>query len=242
MRGWSSEEVAHSYREKWPGFVAAVQGNGPLGVHHEVQKGAVIGRDDPWSQNIVLAWAYALARAANGAGALSVLDWGGALGQHYVLARALLPDVEFDYHCKELPAVCAEGKRVLPEVTFHDDDGWLARRYDLVLASNSLQYEEDWRARLRTFAEAARGWLFVTRVLVATGHPSFVTLQRAHAYGYATEYVGWVLNRDELLDTAHGCGLELVREFVFESGFPIDGAPETVGNRGFLFRRVEGQA
>jgi putative methyltransferase (TIGR04325 family) len=242
VRGWDAEEVARSYREKWPGFVAAVRGNGPLGVYHEVQQGAVIERDDPWAQNMVLTWAYALARAANGAGALSVLDWGGALGHHYVLARELLPDVEFDYHCKELPAVCAEGRRVLPEVTFHDDDGWLARRYDLVLASGSLQYEEDWRARLRTLAEAAQGWFFVTRVLVATDHPSFVALQRAHRYGYATEYVGWVLNRDELLDAARACGVQLVRELALESGFTIDGAPETVANRGFLFRRVAAQA
>jgi putative methyltransferase (TIGR04325 family) len=238
VRGWNAGEVARSYREKWPQFLEAVEGPGPLGVYHEVPLGAAIERDDPWAQNMVLTWAYALARAVGRAKALSVLDWGGALGHYYVLARELLPDVKFDYHCKELPTVCAEGRNVLPEVTFHDDDGWMARRYDLVLASNSLQYEEDWRARLRTLAVAAQGWLFLTRVPVAMDHPSFIAIQRAHRYGYATEYAGWVLNVDELLDAARGCGLELVREFVLQSPFTIDGAPAAVADRGFLFRCV----
>lgn len=32
-----------------------------------------------------------------------MLDWGGGLGAYYVYSRALLPDLELDYHCRELP-------------------------------------------------------------------------------------------------------------------------------------------
>jgi putative methyltransferase (TIGR04325 family) len=236
-RGWDAVEVARSYREKWPRFLEAVEGPGPLGVDHEVPLGVSIERHGLIAQSAVLAWAYALARATDGARDLSVLDWGGALGHYYVHARKLLPDVEFDYHCRELPAVCAEGRRVLSEVTFHEGDDCLGQRYDLVVASGSLQFDEDWRARLRTLTQAARKWLFLTRLPLVNNHPTFVVLQRAHAYGYATEYIGWVLNRHELLDAASDCGLELEREFALQPPFVPEGAPEPVAHGAFLFRR-----
>jgi putative methyltransferase (TIGR04325 family) len=237
-----AEQLARAYADKWPEFLKAVDGPGPLGIYHEVPAGRPIEREDPLAQNTVLAWAYALARVAGRERALSVLDWGGALGHYYVLARAVLPGVELDYHCREVPAVCAEGRRLLPEVTFHEDDDCLEDRYDLVFASGSLQYDQNWRARIRAFTDATRGWLLITRVPLACTHQSFVVLQRAYAYGYGTEYIGWVLNRDELLAAAGDCGLTLVREFVLLWPHEIDGAPEPVGERGFLFRRTEEQA
>lgn len=237
-RGWNEDQVARAYRERWPEFLQTVDGPGPLGVSHEVPLGFPIEREDPLAQNIVLAWAYALARAADGVGRLTVLDWGGALGHHHVLARNLFPDLGLDYHCRELPAVCAEGSRVQPEVTFHDDDVCLSRSFDLVLASNSLQYEQDWRGRLRALAAASAPWLLVTRVPLARIEPSFVVLQRAYQYGYGTEYVGWVLNRHELHEAAQACGLTLVREFSLLSPRHIEGAPEAVADAGFLFKRT----
>jgi transaldolase len=239
-RGWRAEEVARAYREKWPQFLEAVEGPGPLGVGHETPLGAPIRRDDPLAQNAVLAWAYVLARASHDAARISVLDWGGALGHHSVLARKLFPELELDYHCRELPAVCTEARQVLPDVTFHDDDRCLGAMYDVVLASNSLQYDEDWASRLEGLAGATRDWLFVTRVPVVCNHPSFVVLQRAYRYGYATEYLGWALSRQELLDVAGAFGLALVREFALLPPYSIDGAPDTVTDLGFLFSRSTG--
>jgi putative methyltransferase (TIGR04325 family) len=235
IRGWSVDEVARAYRRKWPRFIKAVEGPGPLGVGHEIPVGGPVARDDPLAQNAVLAWAYVLGRACHGAARISVLDWGGALGHHAVFARKLFPALHLDYHCRELPAVCTEGRHVLADVTFHDDDRCLGARYDVVLASNSLQYEEDWPSRLEDLARATHRWFFVTRVPVAYRHPSFVLLQRAYRYGYATEYVGWVLSHEELLDQAAASGLTLVREFVLMPAFLIDGAPDSVTDLGFLF-------
>lgn len=233
--GWRAEEVASAYREKWPRFVEAVEGDGALAVNHEVPAGAPIERNDVLAQNAVLAYAYALGRS-QGSGPISVLDYGGALGHHYVLARRLFPELEFDYHCRELPAVCATGREVLPEVTFHDTDVCFDRDYDLVVASSSLQYEEDWRMLLRRLAGASRRWTFLTRVPIARDHASFVVLQRAHAYGYATEYLGWVLSRDELLGAASDSGLALERELLLLPELSIHGAPEAFAHAGFLFR------
>jgi putative methyltransferase (TIGR04325 family) len=234
--GWGAEEVARAYREKWPRFLEALEGPGPLGVSHEVLVGAPIGRHDVVAQNTVLAFAFALARASNGSGPLSVLDRGGALGHFYLLARRLFPELELDYHCRELPAICAEGREVLPEVTFHDTDDCFERSYDLVMASGSLQYAEDWRELVRQLADVSASWTFFTRVPVVQQHPSFVVLQRAHAYGYATEYLGWVFNRDELLDAARNARLKLERELVIHSELLAAGAPEPFTHSGFLFR------
>jgi putative methyltransferase (TIGR04325 family) len=234
--GWDAEDVARAYRDKWPQFLDALEGSGPLGVSHEAPVGAPIDRHDVLAQNSVLAYAFALARATNGSAPVSVLDRGGALGHFYVLARRLFPDLELDYHCRELPAVCAAGREVLPEVSFHDTDDCFERSYDLVIASSSLQYEEDWPALLRRLANASERWTFLTRVPIAQQHASFVVLQRAHAYGYATEYLGWVFNRDELLRAAGGAGLALERELVLLPELSVDGAPEPFTHAGFLFR------
>lgn len=235
-RSWDAMEVARSYREKWPRFLDALEGPGPLGVNQEVPVGAAMYRYDLVAQNSVLAYAMALARAHDGSRRLSVLDWCGALGHFYVLAKRLFPDLELDYHCREAPAVSAEGREVLPEVTFYDTDDCFERSYDLVIASGSLQYEEDWQRPLGNLAHASARWAFVTRVPVVREHASFVVVQRAYRYGYGTETIGWVLNREEFLGAAADAGLELEREFVVHPQWTIEGAPEAPTHAGFLLR------
>jgi putative methyltransferase (TIGR04325 family) len=235
--GWDVDAIAEAYREKWPSFLQAVAGSGPLGVNHEVPLGVRVPREELDAQHIVLAFAYALTLAAQGKERLSLLDWGGGPGHYAVLAEALLPGVPLDYVSRDLPALAALGRELLPQHRFAADDGPLERTYDLVVASSSLHYHEDWRGLLTRLAAATRGYLYVTRVPVALGVPSFVVLQRAHAYGYDTEYLGWVLARAELLAAATDAGLVLQREILLPARFAADGAPEApTGHRGFLFR------
>lgn len=235
-RGWDVEAVAEAYRRKWPSFLEAIEGPGPLGVPHEVPEHVAIPRDDPLAHNIVFAYGHALAMASRSSESISVLDWGGALGHYRELGRRLLEDVELDYHCRELPAVCAVGRSLAPDLTFHEDDSCLERGYDLVLASGSLQYEQDWRGRLAELAAAARPWLFVTRMPVVETCPTFAARQRAYGYGYETEYVGWVLHRGELLAAGEAAGLELVREYALVGPMPVAGAPESPRHIGLLWR------
>lgn len=237
--GWEGGSVADAYFAKWPEWVDALSGPGPLGVHHEARVGEPIGRDDLAAHNMLLSFAYVLARAAHGRERLTVLDWGGGLGHYAKLARAVLPAVEFDWHCREVPSVAEVGSAVNPSVTFHTDDTCLDGVYDLVLVSASLQYEQEWARLLRRLASATRRFLLVTRLPVAAESDSFVVLQRAHAYGYATEYIGWVLSRREFLDEAAASGLELERELLLDAWLSAAGAPEDpIGHRGFLFRPV----
>jgi putative methyltransferase (TIGR04325 family) len=235
--GWDGGSVAEAYLAKWPEWVAALDGPGPLGVNHEARAGHHLDRDDVAAHNMLVSFAYVLARAAQGQERVSVLDWGGGLGHYEALARAVLPGVDLDWHCREVPSVARAGASVSPDVTFHTDDDCLARTYDLVLASSSLQYERDWRELLRRLGAATAGLLLVTRVPIALDAPSFVVLQRAEPYGYATEYLGWVISRDELLAEADAAGLVLDRELLLDAWLSAEKAPEDpIGHRGFLFR------
>jgi putative methyltransferase (TIGR04325 family) len=229
--GWDVEAVADAYGRKWPAYVNAIQPPKPLGVHHET---AEVLTGDAGAHNMLVTFAYVLGLAARGRDGISVLDWGGGFGHYHALARSVLPDLALEYHVKETPAVSARGRELNRDVTFHDGGACLDRRYDLVVASSSLQYAEDWQCLLRRFADAAERHLYVARVPVALTAPSFVVIQRPYVHGYDTEYLGWVLNREELLALAP----PLAREFLLDARFSAAGAPEDpVEHRSFLFNR-----
>jgi putative methyltransferase (TIGR04325 family) len=235
-KGWNVQAISDAYREKWPSFLAAIEGANPLGVNHEVPSGESVGFEDHGAHNTLVSYAYVLALAARTRERISLLDWGGGVGHYLALSRALVPGVEIDYHCRDVPVLARHGRELFPEASFYDDDSCLERRYDLVLASASLQYAPDWKATLAALAGVTDGLLYVTRAPVALCSPSFVVLQRAYDYGYDTEYLGWVFNREELVATVQGAGGRLVREFLLSAWLSAAGAPEApIGHRGFLF-------
>jgi len=242
VKGWDVDAIVAAYRRKWPSFVRALEGSGPLGVAHEVPEDVEVPTEDRGAHNTVVSYAYVLALTARKKDRVALLDWGGGSGHYYLFSRALLPDVEIEYHCKDVPKLVAYGRELFPEAAFYEDDSCLERQYDLVLASNSLQYSEDWRGTLARLAAAASGYVYVTRLPVALRSTSFVVVQRPYAYGYETEYLGWVVNREDLLEAAATAGLELVREFVLVDLLSARGAPEDpIEHRGFLFHAASGR-
>lgn len=234
ITGWDVPGVLDAYRSKLATFRDVVVGSGPLAVptSASVTRNVTSVSD----QNAILAFAYSLLLASRGRDTVSILDWGGGVGLYALLARALLPsDVGVEFHCKELPLVCSYGREAMPEVHFHDDEACLARTYDLVLASSSMQYTEDWPSLLEGLARATGGYLYLARVPIVVANPSFVVLQRAYRHGFG-EYLSWVFNRDELLDHARRADLRLVREFLLGYKPMIHGAPEQVETRSLLFQ------
>ena len=168
---------------------------------------------------------------------MSVLDWGGGMGHYALIAHAVLPEVAIDYTVMDLPALCAAGRAVLPEVTFETDaEACLGRRYDLVLASGSLQYAEEWRSLLRRLATASSAWVYLTRLPLVQRVETFAVVQRPHWAGYHTEYIGWVFNRREFLAACGAAGIALEREMLIEQGSLAAGAPERFTWGGFLLR------
>jgi putative methyltransferase (TIGR04325 family) len=229
--GWNDESVVNAERSKWEEFRALVASSAPLGFSHE--QPALGDVRNLYHHNIHLAFAFALARAAQGGRSVSVLDWGGGLGHYYLLARSLYPALELEYHVKEMPAIAAAGRELLPDVQWHDDDGCLTGSFDLVMVNGSLQYLGEWRHFLTRAAAATSRTLFLTRVPV---------VQRAAPYAarqseYGTEMIHWQFNERQLLTAIQDTGLTLVRE-VLVGGSPfVRGAPEQPEMRGWLFER-----
>jgi putative methyltransferase (TIGR04325 family) len=230
--GWNHPSVAQVMHERWPQFASVVKSTRPLGIFplapHVRHEGG---------HNVSMTFGYVLARAAHGKDRVSMLDWGGALGHYALMAKNLLPEAALDITIKDLPDVCRLGHQLLPSVAFETDDEECFRRsYDLVIASSSLQYVEDWRGVSSRLVKSAKGWTFVTRVSVVRAAPTFVVVQRPYAYGYRTEYISWVFNRDEFLSHMASTGAVLEREFIAGGNTQYVGAPEISETVGFLFR------
>jgi putative methyltransferase (TIGR04325 family) len=235
--GWLDDSVAATQRQKWSDFQRSLKGTGPLGISHEAHVGREITSLDYSAHNIIMTFAYVLARAAHRRETLSILDWGGGLGHYALIARALLAEVAIDYFVHDVPALCAAGREIMPDLTFTSDEATtFVRRYDLVFASSSLHYVQDWKAQMTKLAAAAQDWLYLTRVPTVRATPSFVIVQRPQAYGYDKDYISWVLNRDDLLAHAQSSGLIPEREFLVEECPVIAGAPEQCAGFGMLFR------
>jgi putative methyltransferase (TIGR04325 family) len=242
VKGWNVDAVSERHRLLWPLWTRELEGNGMLGVDFwrplrtQDYDGRAVPTDLAWAHNAAMSFAYVLALTARHKDRLSILDLGGGVGQFSPLTHALLPDVDIDYHVVDTPVMCSLGRELNPQLHFYDDASWQVRQYDLVLASGALQCTEEWQETLGALARAAAGHLFVTRIPIVFQTPSFVVLQRAEAYGFETEFLGWFVNRDELLACATGAGLALLREFVMMDYTPAEGAPEQATYRGFLFR------
>lgn len=239
IHGWDADSVAETQLARWPAFIRSAETVGPLGLSSEAANPVEL---DYGTHNTIMSFGYVLERAARGRDGLSMLDWGGGIGHYAVYARALVPDVKLDYHCRDLPRLARAGRQVLPDATFHETDASaLARQYDLILASSSLHYAKEWRSTLTSLASVTGRYLYVTRQPVVTTAASFVVVQRPHRYGYMTEYPGWFLNRTEFLEEARALGLELLREFLIAERPVVPGAPEQADYRGFLFAAPSGQ-
>ena len=240
--GWDAESVAATQVSRWPAFLRAIEGTAPLAVSYESTRleqhdtqGVALPGYAYASHNAIVTFGYVVARAAHGRDRISVLDWGGGLGHHYQLARALLPEVELEYSCHDVPSLRDAGAAVQPEVRFLDAGAALDRTYDLVLVSNALQYFEAWRQLVGQLRAVTDGFLFLNRVPIVWHEPSYVVVQRPARFGYDTEYLSWTFNRDELLDGVAASGLVLEREFLQLERMVVPGVPEQWENRAFLF-------
>jgi len=200
-------------------FVTRVRNGESLLEENEEIKHAVFG--------------YVLALTAQAKRHVAVLDYGGNLGEYYWLARALVPGVSLEYHCKELPAVAESGREINPGVTWHSDDACFERSYDLVMFSASMQYLPDWQEILRRAAKSAESYLLLSDVATVKHVPSFVATSRSS--GVTTLQIQ--LNRHDVVNTVEGGGLRLMRELAMGAHPPIANAPEQPTCAGFLFQR-----
>jgi putative methyltransferase (TIGR04325 family) len=231
--GWDDPSVTRILEACWPRYQALAASPEPWAYW----PWQTAGRDAAAQQNL-LAFAYSVARASADRAAFSVLDWGGTFGHFAAIAHAAAPHADIDYVVKDRPAICAAGMRLNPSVSFVSSDREaFARRYDLVLTSNALQYASDWRETAARLAAASQRWLLVLALPTVGTSPSFVVLQRPQGVGFAEDYISWVFNRDEFMAQIAGCGFVLDREFLSIGKLDASGAPEIAEHVGFLFGR-----
>lgn len=230
--GWNDLSIITAEKGRWDAFCKLVSGTGPLGFSHE-QTDLVSNRNVSF-HNVQITYGYVLALAARQKSNLSVLDYGGGLGHYYQLGKSLLPDVEFKFHCKEMPRMAEAGQLLNPEIQWFTDDSCLKKTFDLVMISGSLQYIERWQDLLQAISPAVGGHLFLTRIPVIEKSDSFVAVQEA----YGTKMLHWQFNKDALLQTIENAGFSTIREFVVGDRPYIKHAPEQCELRSWLFRKI----
>ena len=232
---WNDPAVAEHYRAAWHAFLPTVEGPFPIGYP---SANGCPQWSDYGAQLKYVTYGYVLALAARNRQSVSVLDWGGNLGQYGVVGQRLLPDVRLDYHCKEVPLLCDEGEQVCSWAQFHRaDQEFAGQQFDMVMASGSLQYVRPWRDVLSTLASATGGWLYVTRLPITTAAQSMVARQRVRFAGRQHTSYCWCFSRDEFLAATQQLGLKLFQEFLVHESMQVAGATESSQMRGFLFRR-----
>jgi hypothetical protein len=240
--GWShhkppdqdAQGLLDSYTAHWPAFVETLRHGlltENLGEPERKDRHAV------YVHNAVMSYAYVLGLASHLYSRLSILDWNGGIGQHYLIGNALYPDLEIEFHCKTEPLLAEYGRTLLPEVHFHLDAHCLTRPYDLVIVNTERQGEEHWQANFSALAQATHGYLFAPNVSSIRRTPSYVMALRLDRHRVDTTSLRWCLNRTEFVDWADESGLSLVREFVSGPSLTVFRAPEQPVSQSYLFSR-----
>lgn len=178
-------------------------------------------------------FSYVLALAARRSDRITVLDYGGSLGEYYWIGKALVAGVTLKFYCKELPAIAAVGAQLSPEITWHIDDNCLAAAYDVVMFSSSLQYLPDWQAILSRAAHATNHYLLLSDIPSVQKVPTYVI---THRYGGVTN-LQYLFNRSEIIDSCQDAGLRLVGEFEMGPHPRVANAPEQPLSAGWLFAK-----
>ena len=176
-------------------------------------------------------YGYVLALTAAKQQKVSVLDYGGNLGDYYWIGRSLVSGGELDYHCKELPSVARAGSELNPQITWHTDDRCLDRSYDLVMFNSSMQYAT--LETIRRAAAAARRYLLLSDVPAVTCESFFVTHRTLNVTTLER-----LPNRAEIIALVEAEGLLLRREFDMGAHPDVVGAPEQPACIGWLFERA----
>jgi len=118
IKGWNVKSVLEVYKAKWPSFLENIEDAKPFACSSE----SLTGEIDICYHNAIMSYAYALLFVSRGKTAISMLDWGGGIGHYYVISQALAPDLEIDYHCKDLPVLAEYGQKLFPQAHFYSGE------------------------------------------------------------------------------------------------------------------------
>lgn len=218
--GWNSTEMVQYRIEQWQDIKTNLSGTGVIG-------------DTPGDHNMYICFGYTLGLIAQAQKKISILDWGGAFGHFILYAKRLFPDIQFDYVCKEVSALCEAGKKFNNQITFVDtDEKAFSRTYDLVFSNGSLQYSNSWIDTLGEMASAASQWVLISRMYLANQPP--ITGFEHEAYGHNV----WVnlIDRSEFLGVSESSSLFKFHEMNMIDE-PFETPVGTLNGKAFLFKK-----
>ena len=131
--------------------------------------------------------------------ALRILDFGGGIASSYPLVMSTIPDSEtIEFHVLESSDICECGRAIFAgraNLFFHTEMPQLGIDFDIVHAGRSMQYVDDWRGLLRTFAKRNAKYILLAGLLAGDIKP-FVTIQNYYNCKIPVRF----LNRDEVID------------------------------------------
>lgn len=182
----------------------------PLLAAHE-SEGAI---PDDGSHRIFLGVAALLARLR---GSLRVVDFGGGLGDPYILLIESLRDTSMiDYRVVELPQMCAEGRKVFqkyPGIQFQPSFPPVTFAPDIVYTNGALQFLPDYRKTIATMADYSAPLMLFTEL--PGGKISTFASAQTNVFGQAAV---WFFNIDEIVELVSGRGYILALDSRFEFG------------------------
>lgn len=151
---------------------------------------------------------------------LRVLDFGGALGSHFHALAAHWPWAPLQWTVCETPAVVTAGRaefeQEMPKGNqlkfINDAKEALDNGVDVVIASCSIQYVEDWRGMLNLFSVAP--WLILDRVPLVNHPEDLIDIQVVPASYTDTRYPGWKFSASNWLPRLKQLGFEPVYQWI----------------------------
>ena len=225
---WDSKAVVKKKAEAWQQQVTSIQSPGVLAQTID-------------QHNLIITYGFVVGVVAQGKSSISVLDWGGGFGWYYNIAKSLFPSLKIDYHCRDVPTMVAQGRKLNAEILFHKDDRCFNRKYDLVMANGSVSYSPEWKQTILNLTNCSSKYIYLSKDALHGKAPTFAVLDRAYQYDNKNGHnmLIWFFNRSEYLSLVTGCGFSLLREFkLLNFSHEVINAPEQNRERhGFLFHR-----
>ena len=237
-KGWDMAEIAKLQHDKWDDYVKIIKGVSPLGINHESSNSNEYV--DPFFHNLLISFAYVLTLSGIKKQKINFLDWGGGIGHYGLLAEELVKPagLEVNYFCYDFEVFGDSGKKLNPQFNFFSDgDKYLSQPFDLIVASSSIWYEKEWKHGVDKLCAHDTEYLYITRMIFIEDKPSYVALQQPSYMGYKTEYLFWVINKNEFLNYVLEKGYALIKQFEFGNVTPVFKAPEQGTMKGFLFKK-----
>ena len=217
-----------------------------LALHKVLRGEAAFERDSVTFDQLELPYpllALLCRAAAENAGKLSLLDFGGALGSSYFLCRDFLKDLaQLEWSIVEQPAHVACGQReftnaslqfypTIPECLKH-------RRPTVLLLSGVLQsLPEPW-VFLQEAAAYGFDWIILDRTPFIDAERDRLTIETVSPRIYPASYPAWFFSRPKLPERLP-TGYELVAQFDALDRQHLDGIVLTY--KGFALRRSAGR-